>query len=46
MDVFDDEILKLWRSLLKNKVMFIMIGGVATSLGNYSVYSWLDRFLS
>ncbi len=28
MDVFDDEILKLWRSLLNNNVRFIMIGGV------------------
>ncbi|QNN44572.1 DUF6036 family nucleotidyltransferase [Pedobacter roseus] len=35
MDVFDDEILKLWRSLLKNKVMFIMIGGVATNLHGF-----------
>jgi len=35
MDVFDDEILKLWRSLLKNKVMFIMVGGVATNLHGF-----------
>ena len=35
MDVFDDEILKLWRSLLKNKVKFIMIGGVATNLHGF-----------
>ncbi|RZK58086.1 MAG: hypothetical protein EOO87_01130 [Pedobacter sp.] len=35
MDVFDDEILKLWRSLLTNKVDFIMIGGVATNLHGF-----------
>ncbi len=35
MDVFDDEILKLWRSLLNNKVNFIMIGGVATNLHGF-----------
>lgn len=35
MDVFDDEILKLWRSLLNNKVSFIMIGGVATNLHGF-----------
>ena len=35
MDVFDDDILKLWRSLLKHKVQFIMIGGVATNLHGF-----------
>ncbi|WP_316808763.1 DUF6036 family nucleotidyltransferase [Pedobacter agri] len=35
MDVFDDEILKLWRSLLNNEVSFIMIGGVATNLHGF-----------
>lgn len=35
MDVFDDEILKLWRSLLNNNVRFIMIGGVATNLHGF-----------
>lgn len=35
MDVFDDEILKLWRSLTSNKVNFIMIGGVATNLHGF-----------
>ena len=35
MDVFDDEILRLWRSLLNNKVNFIMIGGVATNLHGF-----------
>lgn len=28
MDVFDDEILKLWKALVENKVEFIRIGGV------------------
>ncbi len=32
MEVFDDEILKLWHSLLNNNVRFIVIGGVATNL--------------
>jgi len=35
MDVFDDEILKLWRSLITNNVDFIMIGGVATNLHGF-----------
>lgn len=35
MDVFDDEILKLWRSLLKSDVSFITIGGVATNLHGF-----------
>jgi predicted nucleotidyltransferase len=35
MDIFDDEILKLWRSLLNNRVDFIMIGGVATNLHGF-----------
>lgn len=35
MDVFDDEILKFWRALLKNEVKFIMIGGVATNLHGF-----------
>ncbi len=35
MDVFDDEILKLWRALIENKVKFIMIGGVATNLHGF-----------
>lgn len=35
MDIFDDEILKFWRALLKNEVSFIMIDGVATNLHGF-----------
>lgn len=35
MDVFDEELLKFWRALQKNNVMYIMVGGVATNLHGY-----------
>jgi len=35
MDVFDEELLKLWRNLNAIKVEFIMIGGIATNLHGY-----------
>lgn len=35
MDIFDEELLKFWRSLITNKVRFVMIGGVATNLHGY-----------
>ncbi|MCJ0743390.1 DUF6036 family nucleotidyltransferase [Pedobacter montanisoli] len=35
MDVFDDEILTIWRSFNKNNVRFIMVGGVATNLHGF-----------
>ena len=35
MDVFDEELLKFWKSLLKNQVKFIMVVGVATNLHGY-----------
>ncbi|MBI2731407.1 MAG: hypothetical protein HYX40_11780 [Sphingobacteriales bacterium] len=35
MDVFDEELLKLWKSLNNNNVRYIMVGGVATNLNGY-----------
>ncbi len=32
MDVFDEELLKLWRNLNTSEVEYIMIGGIATNL--------------
>ncbi|MES2797172.1 MAG: hypothetical protein V4683_14470 [Bacteroidota bacterium] len=36
MDVFDEELVEFWRSLIKNKVQFIMVGGIATNLHGFS----------
>jgi hypothetical protein len=36
MDVFDEELVDFWRSLVKNKVDFLMVGGIATNLHGYS----------
>jgi predicted nucleotidyltransferase len=35
MDVFDEELLNLWKSLNKHLVKYIMVGGVATNLNGY-----------
>lgn len=35
MDVFDEELLKLWSALINNNVNFLMIGGVAVNLHGY-----------
>ncbi len=35
MDVFDAELLNFWAALNKNKVHYIMVGGVATNLHGY-----------
>jgi hypothetical protein len=35
VDVFDEEILKLWKLLEKNNVLYIMVGGFATNLHGY-----------
>jgi hypothetical protein len=35
MDIFDEELLKLWRNLNTSKVAYIMIGGVAINLHGY-----------
>lgn len=39
MDIFDEEIIKFWRSLQKNDVKFIMIGGFATNLHGYQRFT-------
>jgi hypothetical protein len=36
MDIFDEEILKLWKLFSKNKLEYIMVGGFATNLHGYS----------
>lgn len=36
MDIFDEDILNLWRCLEKNQVRYIMIGGFATNLHGYT----------
>jgi hypothetical protein len=36
MDILDEDILSLWRSLDNNKVRYIMIGGFATNLHGYN----------
>ncbi|HEX7755858.1 MAG TPA: nucleotidyltransferase [Niabella sp.] len=35
MDVFDSELLNFWNSLNKQRVKYIMIGGVATNFNGY-----------
>ncbi|QQL50974.1 nucleotidyltransferase [Mucilaginibacter ginkgonis] len=35
MDIFDEEILRFWKSLQDNNVRYIMIGGYATNLHGY-----------
>ncbi len=47
MDIFDDELLSLWRSFYKFQVKYIMVGGIATNLHGYSrttgdVDIWVD----
>jgi hypothetical protein len=36
MDLLDDEIISLWRSLDANKVKYILVGGFATNLHGYN----------
>ena len=50
MDIFDEELLKFWRSLLVNDVRFLMIGGVAINLHGYhrttnDIDLWIDDTL-
>ncbi len=47
MDIFDADILSLWKCLQQNKVKYIMIGGFATNLHGYSratndIDIWID----
>ena len=36
MDIFDEEILKLWKSFSENNFEYILVGGFATNLHGYS----------
>jgi predicted nucleotidyltransferase len=39
MDIFDEEIIKFWRSLHDSKVKYIMVGGYATNFSGYQRYT-------
>lgn len=50
MDILDEDILSLWRSLNNNHVRYIMIGGFATNLHGYNratndIDLWIDDTL-
>ena len=50
MDILDEDILSLWRSLNNNDVRYIMIGGFATNLHGYNratndIDLWIDDTL-
>ncbi len=36
MDIFDEEVLKLWKSFASKELEYIMVGGFATNLHGYS----------
>lgn len=36
MDVFDEELVEFWRSLIQNNVDFMMVGGIAINLHGYN----------
>jgi hypothetical protein len=35
MDIFDDELVQLWKAFQRNRLKFIMVGGFATSLHGF-----------
>ena len=39
MDIFDEEIIALWRSLESNRVKYIMVGGYAVNLHGHQRYT-------
>lgn len=39
MDIFDEEIIKFWKSLQDNSVRYIMVGGFATNIHGYQRYT-------
>jgi hypothetical protein len=50
MDVLDEELLKFWKILNKNKVKYIMVGGLATLMHGYNRVTedldmWIDDTL-
>ncbi len=36
MDIYDDDLLEIWRKLAEHGVSYIMVGGVATNLHGYN----------
>ena len=47
MDLFDEDILKLWHALYNNKVEYIIIGGFAANLHGYQRFTGdLDIWLN
>lgn len=36
MDVLDEELLRFWKTLSKNNIRYIMVGGFATRLHGYN----------
>jgi hypothetical protein len=50
MDIFDEEIIKFWKSLNDNEVRFILVGGYATNLHGYQRFTgdmdiWIEDTL-
>jgi hypothetical protein len=39
MDIFDEEIIKFWKSLQGNNVRYIMVGGFATNIHGFQRYT-------
>jgi hypothetical protein len=39
VDIFDEEIIKFWKSLQDNNVQYIMVGGYATNLHGYQRFT-------
>ena len=51
MDIFDEDIIKFWKSLQDNSVRYIMAGGFATNLHGYQRYTadidiWIEDSLT
>ena len=51
MDIFDEEIIKFWKSLQDNTVRYIMVGGFATNIHGYQRYTgdmdiWIEDSLA
>ncbi len=39
MEIFDEEIIKFWKALQNNGVMYILVGGYATNLNGYQRFT-------
>ena len=51
MDIFDEDIIKFWKSLQDNNVKYIMVGDFATNIHGYQRYTadmdiWIEDSLS